>query len=151
MADDKKFDLAEAVHNMFLAGVGAVAITADKSKDVIDKLVAQGELTVKQGKALNEELAKKAAGATKEATAEAIKAQLKTMDVEDRAKFVEEVRLMADQIAKEAAETADKGDDAVSTVDPATIDAIESDGGVVDAKGTDDAVSAAEIDAHESN
>ncbi|MEG2801954.1 MAG: aspartyl beta-hydroxylase, partial [Longicatena sp.] len=39
-----------------LAGVGAVASTAEKSKDVVEQLVKKGELTVEQGKVLNEEL-----------------------------------------------------------------------------------------------
>ena len=39
-----------------LAGIGAVATTAEKSKEVVDALVKKGELTVEQGKILNEEL-----------------------------------------------------------------------------------------------
>lgn len=41
---------------VLLAGIGAVAITADKSEEVVRELVKRGELTVEQGKALNEEL-----------------------------------------------------------------------------------------------
>lgn len=150
MAEDKKFDLAQAAHNMFLAGVGAVAITADKSKDVIDKLVAQGELTVKQGKALNEELAKKAAGAASDTVSDIIKAQLKAMPVDQRAKFVEDVRQMADELSEEDAAQADARLDDLTEVDDETINEVESDGGPVDAKGDDAAPSVADIDAHES-
>ena len=39
-----------------LAGVGAVAVTAEKSKELLDEMVKKGELTVEQGKVLNEEL-----------------------------------------------------------------------------------------------
>ncbi|MFQ9971832.1 aspartyl beta-hydroxylase [Coprobacillus cateniformis] len=39
-----------------MAGIGAVAVTAEKSKEVVEQLVKKGELTVEQGKVLNEEL-----------------------------------------------------------------------------------------------
>lgn len=47
---------SEDMKRIFLAGVGAVAVTGEKSKVVIDQLVQKGELTVEQGRALNEEL-----------------------------------------------------------------------------------------------
>lgn len=49
-------DISEDLRKIFLFGVGAVATTAEKSKELIDELVAKGELTVEQGKVLNEEL-----------------------------------------------------------------------------------------------
>ncbi len=49
-------ELGEGLKNILLAGVGAVAITAEKSAEIIDALVKKGELTVEQGKVLNEEL-----------------------------------------------------------------------------------------------
>lgn len=48
--------LGENLKKLLLAGVGAVAVTAEKSKEVLDDLVEKGELTVEQGKVLNEEL-----------------------------------------------------------------------------------------------
>lgn len=48
--------ISEDLKNIFLAGIGAVATTAEKSKEVIDELVSKGEITIKQGKLLNEEL-----------------------------------------------------------------------------------------------
>lgn len=48
--------LGENVKKILLAGTGAVAVTAEKSKDLLDEMVKKGELTVEQGKALNEEL-----------------------------------------------------------------------------------------------
>ena len=49
-------EIGEELNKLFLAGVGAVAMTAEKSKELIDALVKKGELTVSQGKELNEEL-----------------------------------------------------------------------------------------------
>ena len=48
--------LKDNLKKVILAGIGAVAITAEKSKDVLDDMVKKGELTVEQGKVLNEEL-----------------------------------------------------------------------------------------------
>lgn len=41
---------------VLLAGIGAVAMTAEKSKEMVDAFVAKGEITVEQGRVLNEEL-----------------------------------------------------------------------------------------------
>ena len=48
--------LGENVKKLLLVGVGAAATTVEKSKEILDDLVEKGELTVEQGKALNEEL-----------------------------------------------------------------------------------------------
>ena len=49
-------EISDGLRKIFLAGVGAVATTADAAKDLVDQLVKKGELTVEQGKVLNEEL-----------------------------------------------------------------------------------------------
>lgn len=46
----------DSMKKIMLAGIGAVAVTAEKSKELVDELVVKGELTVEQGKVLNEEL-----------------------------------------------------------------------------------------------
>lgn len=51
--------LSEGVKKIMLAGIGAVAVTAERSRELIDELVAKGELTVEQGRILNEELTHK--------------------------------------------------------------------------------------------
>ena len=48
--------LGENLKKVLLAGVGAIAVTAEKSKDLLDEMVKKGEITVEQGKVLNEEL-----------------------------------------------------------------------------------------------
>ena len=52
--------LSDEAKKIFLAGIGAAAITAEKSKKMVEELVKKGELTVEQGKVLNEELKHKA-------------------------------------------------------------------------------------------
>ena len=49
-------DLGNDLKNILLAGIGAVAVTAEKADEVIKELVKKGEITLEQGKALNEEL-----------------------------------------------------------------------------------------------
>lgn len=49
-------EFTEGLRKVFLAGVGAVASTAENAKELIDDLVQKGELTVAQGRMLNEEL-----------------------------------------------------------------------------------------------
>lgn len=48
--------LSDGVRKLILAGIGAVAATKEKSEIILDELVKKGELTVEQGKVLNEEL-----------------------------------------------------------------------------------------------
>lgn len=59
-------EFGEGVRKIFLAGVGAAATTAETTKDIIDKLVEKGELTVEQGKVFNEELKHNAKSKVKE-------------------------------------------------------------------------------------
>lgn len=49
-------NLGEDLKKIMLAGIGAVAITSEKSAELIDDLVKKGQVTVEQGKELNEEL-----------------------------------------------------------------------------------------------
>lgn len=44
--------LGDGVKKVLLAGIGAVAVTAEKSRELLDEMVKKGELTVEQGKVL---------------------------------------------------------------------------------------------------
>lgn len=48
--------LGSGLKKVLLAGIGAVAVTGEKSKELLEEMVKKGELTVEQGKPLNEEL-----------------------------------------------------------------------------------------------
>ena len=48
--------LSEDMKKIVLLGVGAAALTAEKSKELIEELVKKGELSIEQGKVLNEEI-----------------------------------------------------------------------------------------------
>ena len=51
---DKK--LGDGLKKLVLLGIGAAAMTAEKSQQLVDELVKKGEITVEQGKELNQEL-----------------------------------------------------------------------------------------------
>ena len=48
--------LGDGLKKIILMGIGAAAVTAEKSQQVVEELVKKGEITVEQGKELNQEL-----------------------------------------------------------------------------------------------
>ena len=63
-------ELGNDLRKILLAGIGAIAVTAEKSEEVVKELVKRGELTMEQGKALNEELKHKIKDTLREKRAE---------------------------------------------------------------------------------
>lgn len=49
-------NFGEELKKIVLAGVGAAAVTAEKAEQLINYCVEKGEITVEQGKVMNEEL-----------------------------------------------------------------------------------------------
>ena len=97
-------DLSEGVRKVFLAGVGAVAIGAEKVPDLVEELVRKGELTVEQGKSLNEELSRKVRETTASATDEVLRSKFRTMTVEERAEWIARAQRISDDLEVEDAE-----------------------------------------------
>lgn len=91
-------DIMGGLNKAFLATVGAVAITAKKSQQAVEDLVKKGELTVQQGKSLNQELSRKAKEAAQETTDGALRAFLEALSDEDRAAYAAKVAQMAADI-----------------------------------------------------
>ena len=91
-------DIMGGLNKAFLATVGAVAITAEKSQQAVEDLVKKGELTVQQGKSLNQELSRKAKEAAQETTDGALRAFLEDLSDEDRAAYAAKVAQMAADI-----------------------------------------------------
>lgn len=52
-------DSKMSLRDVLLAGVGSVAFSLEKGMEMVDELVKKGELTVNQGKELNQELKNK--------------------------------------------------------------------------------------------
>ena len=60
------FAFDEEMKKVFYAGVGAMALTGEKAKALVDILVEKGQITVEQGKVMNEELKHKIKDKVKE-------------------------------------------------------------------------------------
>jgi hypothetical protein len=118
-------DLGDGVRKIFLAGVGAVALGAEKSQEVVSDLVKKGELTVEQGKMVNEELRQKFRDATDDASQAMLTAKLKAMSSEERAAWVSNVQNIASKLDAETVEVEVESDGEVK--DGAAKDA-EGDG-----------------------
>ena len=91
-------DIMGGLNKAFLATVGAVAIPAEKSQQAVEDLVKKGELTVQQGKSLNQELSRKAKEAAQETTDGALRAFLEALSDEDRAAYAAKVAQIAADI-----------------------------------------------------
>lgn len=95
--------ISEDLKKIILAGIGAVAVTTEKSKSILEELVKKGEITVEQGKVLNEELKRNIGHNAKDEPQEAfsdVVSQLEKMSKEDiavvKAKLAELERIDSD-------------------------------------------------------
>ena len=97
--------IGDGIKKLLLIGIGAAAMTAEKSQQIVDELVKKGELTVEQGKELNQELKRnvkksidEAAVAAKEKEAEAekkvegLEKQIEGLSAEELEKLKEAIR-----------------------------------------------------------
>ena len=98
-------DISDGIKKIMLAGIGAIAVTAEKSKEIVDALVAQGELTVNQGKVLNAELRRtveeNVAKTDEEIKAEAAEAEEAAAEEPAAPSIIDQIQNMtAEQIAE---------------------------------------------------
>lgn len=107
-------NIGDGFKNIFLAGIGAMAYTGEKGKEIIDQLVEKGEITLDQGKELNEELKRKAGETSANLREGFLEARMKAMTPEEREAFVAKAAEFAaaqnaadaKMVAQEAAEEA---------------------------------------------
>ena len=86
------------LQQIFLAGVGALAIGAEKSQEVLNDLVAKGQITVDQGKDIAQNLSNQTKDDVAKVRDDIISAHLKTMTKEERDAFAARVVEMAANI-----------------------------------------------------
>jgi polyhydroxyalkanoate synthesis regulator phasin len=110
-------ELSEGLKKIFLAGVGAVATTAETAKDVVDTLVKKGELTVDQGKVLNEELKQSTKTKVKEHVSVTVVKEFKDAMAAVNHMSSEELEELKEKIAK--AEKSTKAEAADAPSEPA--------------------------------
>jgi len=111
-------DLSDGVKKVFLAGVGAVAIGAEKTQDLVEDLIKKGELTVEQGKDLNDELTRKVRETTTDASDSILRAKLRGMSADERAEWIDRARKIANDLEAEDVEI-----EAEEVVDAEAVDA----------------------------
>lgn len=118
MANNIASNLGETFQNIFLAGVGALSIGGEKAKEVIDDLVERGQVTVDEGRKMNEQLKHKAAEGASKVREESIRAYVRSLSPEERVAFAEQMAQIAremehaddDDVVVEAEDVADDGD-----------------------------------------
>ena len=87
--------IGDGIKKFVLMGIGAAAMTVEKSQQMVDELVKKGELTVEQGKELNQELKRNVrktideAAEKKEATLEEKIAMMSAEELENLKAFIE--------------------------------------------------------------
>ena len=100
--------LTDGIKTLLLAGLGAVSLTADKSKELLDELVQRGELTVEQGRALNQELKHRMSSAGEKAARKAVP-EAKKVDNDELAFTPVDSTANQPETAKDSVETLLKG------------------------------------------
>lgn len=98
--------LGDGFKSIFLAGIGAVAIGAEKGKELVDQLVSRGEMTVEQGKQINTELKHRASEVESSIRRDTLEARMSVMTPDERVEFANIVREMADKQNEREAEAA---------------------------------------------
>ena len=109
--------LGEDLKKIMLAGIGAVAVTSEKSMELIDDLVKKGQVTVEQGKELNEELKRNIKTKVQDAVNEHVNVTVVTKEDEnilDKLDTLSEEELQAvkaklDAIEKQKNNTSEEG------------------------------------------
>lgn len=87
--------ITDGFKDIFLAGIGAMAIGAEKSKELVDQLIARGEITIEQGKEINSELKHKTFEATSDLRDDSIAVQMAAMSAAEREQFAARVAELA--------------------------------------------------------
>ena len=134
-------ELGEGLKKILLVGIGSAAVTAEKSKEILDELVRKGELTVEQGKVLNQELkhnikstVKTAADSVKENAArkneqEELKATISKLTPEQLAVVKAQIESMQAEAAREKEEAAETAEEPVEEAAPEAAEPeVEADG-----------------------
>lgn len=98
--------IGDGFKDIFLAGIGAMALTAEKSKELVEQFIAKGELTVDQGKEINSELKHKAEEAATAVRYDVLEASMAALSPEERAAFAAK----AAEIAARPSAQAEVGD-----------------------------------------
>ena len=109
--------IGDGLKKFLLVGIGAAAVTVEKSQQIVDELVKKGEITVEQGKELNKELQHNV-----KKTLDARKADAGSLEEKISKMGADELALLKAKI-KEAEEAAENLKSAIVDEDPAAAEA----------------------------
>lgn len=132
--------ISDGLKDVFLAGVGVMAITGEKAKELADTLVAKGAVTVEQGREINSELKRKASEKAESVRFDALEARMSVMTPEEREAFAAKaaeiaarpdtgktpVEAVVEKVEDVACATADKVGEAVDGAAAAVKDVVEA-------------------------
>jgi polyhydroxyalkanoate synthesis regulator phasin len=76
--------IGDGIKKFVLMGIGAAAMTVEKSQQMVDELVKKGELTVEQGKELNQELKRNVRKTIDEAAEKKVTEEKKEVTLEEK-------------------------------------------------------------------
>lgn len=88
-------DFSEELKKVFLAGVGAVSMTAETAAKLTEELIEKGEMTVEQGKAINEELKQAVTPKKEETTVDSVMSAADQLTPEQKQELID--KLTADK------------------------------------------------------
>lgn len=109
-------DMTDGLKNIFLAGVGAMAYTGEKSKELLETLISKGEAAVDQSSDLNSELRHRVGEATETVRVDTLEAFMATLTPEMRAEFAAKAAEIAEKENAKAAEKTDAAAEAEAEV-----------------------------------
>ena len=100
--------LSEDMKKLVLLGIGAAALTAEKSKELIDELVKKGELSIEQGKVLNEELKHRVRETIADAKETTARQRMEKLQEQVKQLSKEELEALKDLISQQENTTTDE-------------------------------------------
>ena len=147
-----EYKFGDGIKKILLAGVGAVALSAEKGSELINELVKKGEITVEQGKDLNKDLQRsfKESMDKRGVNIDELSQKISKMSADELARIKEQIanaeKALSEKLRKadEALnDFADAAEDKAKEVGEAVEEAVEKAADAVD-KAAEDAVDAAE-------
>ena len=123
-----EYKFGDGIKKFFLAGVGAVAITAEKGQEIIGELVKKGELTVEQGKELNKDLQRSFKESMNErgVDIDELTQKISKMSTDELAKIKEQIAAAQELIAERLKKAEDNVVDAADVVEEAVENAADA-------------------------
>ncbi len=112
--------LGEGANKVFMAGVGALVVGAQKGKELVEQLASKGQESIGQGKDINKELTHKAGQATKNIRESALEMRMKAMTPEERIQFANKAAQLAEEQNLAQAQSQGAVDDERIDIDKAT-------------------------------